>query len=135
VVILNPHNGPGAADFPDANYLREIPRLNACANVCTVGYVRINYCKRSMEEVVRDIDTYAGWAKDYTKSGLGVHGIFFDEVHNLYSESVATYLNTFDQIVKEMDGIQRDRLVSRLPQLYNDRSPSLCSTDFGLSCL
>lgn len=112
MVILNLHDGPGAADRPDTNYAREIPKLNACANVCTVGYVRINYCKRAMAEVCRDIGTYAGWAEDYARSGLAVHGIFFDETPNLYSATVATYLNTIDQTVKEMFGILTERLVS-----------------------
>jgi hypothetical protein len=122
VVILNPHDGPGAADFPDTNYAREIPRLNAYANVCKVGYVRINYCKRAMAEVCRDIATYAGWAEDYARSGLAVQGIFFDETPNLYSASVATYLNTIDQIVKEMFGILRERLVSKSPQSHKGRN-------------
>ena len=122
VVILNPHDGPGAADLPDTNYAREIPRLNACANVCTVGYVRINYCKRAMAEVCRDIRTYAGWAEDYARSGLAVQGIFFDETPNLYSASVATYLDTIGQIVKEMFGILRERLVSKFPQPHKGRN-------------
>lgn len=120
VVILNPHNGPGAADFPDTNYAREIPRLNAYANVCKVGYVRINYCKRAMAEVCRDIGTYAGWAGDDARSGLAVQGIFFDETPNLYSASVATYLNTIDQVVKETLGIER--LVSKSPQSHTGRN-------------
>lgn len=129
MVILNPHNGPGAADFPDTNYAREIPRLNAYANVSTVGYVRVNYCKRPIAEVGRDIGTYAGWAEDYARSGLAVQGIFFDETPNLYSATVATYLSAIDQSVKEMFGILGERLVSTLPQACRGR------TSFGFFVL
>jgi hypothetical protein len=113
VVILNPHNGPGAGHFPDANYAREIARLNACANVCTVGYVCINYCKRAIGDVCRDVNRYAGWSVDYGRSKLGVQGIFFDETPNLYSNHVVAYLNAIDRMVKEARGVVGEQLVSK----------------------
>lgn len=78
----------------------------------TVGYVRIDYCKRNLTEVFRDVAKYAGWSKDNAKSGLGVHGIFLDETPNLYSASKASYLDTVGQCVKASAGILGDRLVS-----------------------
>jgi hypothetical protein len=115
VVIINPHNGPGIADPFDANYQREIPKLNACSNVTTIGYVRTNYCKRPLTEVCGDINVYACWANDFATSGLGVKGIFFDEIPNLYEASQAAYLSITDQTVKQMVGIQGKRLVRILP--------------------
>lgn len=115
---MNPHNGPGAPPSPDADYSREIPRLNAFPNVCTIGYVRINYCKRHLTEVCKDVAKYAGWSKDYAASGLGVHGIFFDETPNHFTAKAASYLNTVSQNVKDATGILGDRLVSSYsPQL------------------
>lgn len=113
MVILNPHNGPGAGDFPDANYAREIAKLNACANVCTVGYVCINYCKRAIGDVCRDVSRYAGWSGDYGRSRLGVQGIFFDETPNLYSDHVVAYLNAIDRMVKNARGVLGEQLVSK----------------------
>ena len=111
VVILNPHNGPGIADPFDANYTQEIPRLNSCSNVTTIGYVRTDYCKRPIAEVCRDILIYGGWAKDFLRSGLGVQGIFYDETPNLYELGKADYLETIDKTVKQTFGIQGQRLV------------------------
>jgi hypothetical protein len=105
VVILNPHNGPGSSEFPDVKYAIEIPKLNAWPNVITVGYVRIDYCKRDLAEVFRDVTKYSGWAD-------GVQGIFLDETPNLYTASVASYLDGVDRFVKNTVGILGSRLVS-----------------------
>jgi Spherulation-specific family 4 len=110
-IILNPHNGPGKAALPDANYRREIQRLNSLANVCTIGYVRVNYCKRELNEVCQDVTKYGGWAKDFESTGLAVHGIFIDETPNLYDEGKAKYLDALSQHVKDTTGILGDRLV------------------------
>ena len=55
---------------------------------------------------------YAGWSKDQITTGWGVHGIFFDETPNLYSDKAASYLNTVSQTVKATPGILGDRMVS-----------------------
>ena len=115
MVIINPHDGPGISDPFDANYAREIPRLNALSTVTTLGYVKTNYGKRPVSEVEHDIKAYAGWAKDFETSGLGVKGIFFDETPNLYDGELEAYLNKIDQTVKQAQDIQGQRLVSTLP--------------------
>ncbi|KAH6680585.1 cell surface protein [Halenospora varia] len=115
VVIINPHNGPGSAAMPDASYARELPKLNARPNVSTVGYIRINYCKRDLSEVYRDISTYAGWSKDDRFLGRAVDGIFVDETPNLYTEEVAVYLNNINQRIKAAIGIMGDRLCIHNP--------------------
>jgi hypothetical protein len=81
--------------------------------VCTIGYISTNYCKRDLDEVVQDISRYAGWAADYNKSGLAVHGIFFDETPNHYSAEVGEYLDGIRKIVKDSSGILGERLVSK----------------------
>jgi hypothetical protein len=115
---LNPHNGPGASLFPDTDYSKEIAKLNAEPNVCTIGYVRINYCEKDITKVYEEVDKYAGWAEDHAKSGIAVHGIFFDETPNHYSPRVAAYLNIVTQRVKDSPGILGDRLVNN-PSLYH----------------
>jgi hypothetical protein len=77
-----------------------------------VGYVRIHYCDRPLSEVYEEIDTYAGWAKDYESSGLGVKGILLDETPNHYTVERAKYLDAVRQRIKATVGIMGDRLVS-----------------------
>ncbi|KAF2268664.1 hypothetical protein CC78DRAFT_529675 [Lojkania enalia] len=113
IIIVNPNSGPGSPPWwPNADYIREIPRLNAQPNACTVGYVRTTYCRRPIQEVLRDIATYADWSKDFSINGLGVNGIFFDETPNVYSEEVKTYLDSITEAVKSDTGIRGERIVS-----------------------
>jgi len=110
---LNPYSGPGAPPWwPDPNYVREVPRLNAYQNVTTLGYVRIGYCKRPREEVLEDIRAYGRWAADETNTGLFVRGIFFDETPNDYSKPAATYLQEINHEVRIAVGVKGSRLVS-----------------------
>lgn len=106
--------------FPDESYSREIPKLNNKPNVTTVGYVRIEYCKRNLTEVFRDVAKYSGWAQHPTLSSLGLHGIFLDETPNLYSPTKAAYLDTVSQYIKSSAGILGDQLVSS--QISIDRT-------------
>jgi Spherulation-specific family 4 len=70
-----------------------------------VGYIRIDYCKRDLAEVFQDVTKYSSWAD-------GVQGIFLDETPNLYTASVASYLDGVDRFVKDTVGILGSRLVS-----------------------
>ncbi|KAF7509257.1 hypothetical protein GJ744_008151 [Endocarpon pusillum] len=120
IIILNPHDGPGSSPLPDEDYGREIRRLTARPNVRTVGYVRINYCKRDVTTVYEEIVKYAGWSKDHHTTGWGVHGIFFDETPNLYSDKAASYLDIASQTVKATPGILGDRMVIHNPGTVPD---------------
>ncbi|RMZ78641.1 hypothetical protein DV738_g3717, partial [Chaetothyriales sp. CBS 135597] len=123
IIILNPHNGPGLdSDLPDASYSIEIPKLNAFPNVTTVGYIRIDYCKRPFESVKEDIAKYGHWS---TVEGLGVHGIFFDETPNLHDPDVVKYLAGMNELVKCEQGILGDRIVIHNPGTIPD--PDLAS--------
>ncbi|TKA72815.1 hypothetical protein B0A49_05479 [Cryomyces minteri] len=122
VIILNPNSGPGEPPFPDANYAREIPRLNAHTSVCTIGYVRIDYCKRDISEVCEEVATYAGWSNDRANSGIFVKGIFVDETPNHYSAHVAAYLDTVTLRIKNTPGILGARLVVHNPGTMPDSS-------------
>jgi Spherulation-specific family 4 len=122
LVILNPNSGPGDIVVANKDYTREIPKLNAYANVVTVGYIRIDYCRRPLSEVCAEIDTYAGWAAEYEKTGLGVGGILLDETPNHYTAQRAEYLDAVRQHVKATPGIQGERLVcSPLSSIANCR--------------
>lgn len=113
LLVINPHNGPGISPLSDSNYIREVTKLNSIPNVCTVGYVKVDYCRRDLTEVYRDIEIFAGWSKDFATTGLGVHGVFFDESPNEHSEHVARYLDRIRLKVKSIEGMMGDRLVSK----------------------
>jgi hypothetical protein len=114
IVIINPNSGPGAPPWwPNADYTRGIPKLNACKNVQTVGYVRTDYCKRPEEEVMDDIATYARWSHESGIDGLAVEGIFFDETPNSCpDEENFEYLSAISRRVKETEGILGKRTVT-----------------------
>ncbi|PIG69296.1 cell surface spherulin 4-like protein [Aspergillus arachidicola] len=105
LVIVNPNSGPGASPLPDANYVREVARLNRYANVVTVGYIAINYCKKPLQEALEEVQTYATWADDYVRTGLGVGGIFLDETPNLSSPEAVEYLSILQDRIKSTPGL------------------------------
>jgi hypothetical protein len=112
VIIVNPDSGPGAAPWwPNKDYIREIPLLNAYANVKIVGYVHATYCERLIEDVFQDIKTYAKWPKNEHLIKLEVQGIFVDETVNLYSPQAKQYLRRIDDEVKTSEGIGGNRIV------------------------
>lgn len=102
--------------MPDASYSRELPLFNARDNVTTVGYVRMEYCKRSVEKVFEDVAIYSGWSKNHESDGIYVEGIFLDEAPNEYSAEVGKYLNAVSEKIKEAPGILGQKLVS--PECY-----------------
>ena len=111
MVIVNPQSGPGNDTWwPNEDYVRELPRLNAFRNVRTIGYVRSQYCERPVEDVYADIDAYANRSSSETP-GLGVNGIFIDETNNHYTDKVKRYLDDLDAHIKGNDGFGGDRTV------------------------
>ena len=98
LVIINPNSGPGAAPWwPNADYVREIARLNALPNVKTLGYICATYCRRSLDAALDDIETYG--ARGRNDARQGVDGIFVDETVNLYSDQAKKWLDAVDRKV------------------------------------
>ena len=71
-VIINPNSGPG--DKIDSNYVKQL-KENMKAGIKNIAYIRTNYQKRPLAEVLADVDKYY---KLYSKDNLS--GFFFDEV-------------------------------------------------------
>lgn len=111
LIVINPNSGPGEPPAPDARYSHELPLFNTKANVTTVGYVRMQYCKRSLDKVYQDVDIYGGWSKDHESSGIYVEGIFLDESPNEYSDEVGKFLNSVSEKIKSTSGILGKKLV------------------------
>jgi hypothetical protein len=133
---VNPNSGPGERPLPGHDYVREVPKLNVHANVSTVGYVRIDYCKKPLNEVYEEIEAYAGWAKstDYEKSRLGVGGILLDETPNHYTPERAEYLDAVHQYVKATEGLQGKRLVIHNPGTPPDAGLADPGPDVIVTC-
>lgn len=79
-----------------------------------MGYVKVDYCKRDLAEVNRDIEIFSQWSKDYATTGLGVHGIFLDEAPNQHSDHIGPYLDSIGLKIKGNEGIMGDRIVCAL---------------------
>lgn len=125
LVIANPNSGPGDQTLPGHDYEREVPKLNAAPNVCTIGYVRIDYCRKPLHDVCEEIDRFAGWVTEHgsEKPGLAVHGIYLDETPNHYSAGRALYLEALHKHIKSRNGIQGQRLVSRFSRKEKKQQP------------
>ncbi|KKY22815.1 putative cell surface protein [Phaeomoniella chlamydospora] len=134
LVIVNPNSGPGGSPLPSHDYVREVPKLNAHPNVTTVGYIKIDYCKRPLSETFEEIETYAGWAKQHEHSGLFVEGIFVDETPNHYSTDRAQYLDAVLTHIKSSEGILRDKLVIHNPGTPPDAGLADPGPDMIVTC-
>lgn len=69
-IIVNPNNGPGTST--DQNYQNFIDNIVG-ANGIPIGYVYTSYGKRSITDIINDVET---WTKLYK----GIRGIFFDQI-------------------------------------------------------
>ncbi|KAF1975369.1 hypothetical protein BU23DRAFT_579347 [Bimuria novae-zelandiae CBS 107.79] len=77
-VVVNPCSGPCVESVPYQYYLDAIPQLRQY-NIRTLGYVATNYTTKPLDDVLKEIDTYAAWPKVSNNTKLRVDGIFFDE--------------------------------------------------------
>lgn len=102
--------------WPNGDYVREIPRLNAYRNVQLLGYVRAAYCNRQLSHVTDDIETYASRSTgENAYAALGVQGIFVDETVNLYTKKQKDYLDKIDSRAHGLDGIGGDKIIVHNP--------------------
>ncbi|KAL5119596.1 hypothetical protein ACEQ8H_002442 [Pleosporales sp. CAS-2024a] len=118
LVIVNPSSGPGAASLPDGqDYQREVPKLTAAPNVTTVGYVRIDYCRKPLHDVCEEIDRFAGWFTQHGTDvpGMSVDGIYLDETPNHFSPGRKLYLEALYTHIKGKEGLLGQRLVLHNP--------------------
>ncbi|PWY90402.1 hypothetical protein BO94DRAFT_565046 [Aspergillus sclerotioniger CBS 115572] len=130
LIIINPNSGPGAHPSPDANYARELARLITYPNVTTVGYIRIDYCRKPLAQACEEIDRYASWAE----KGLGVGGIMVDETPNHYHGGKEEYLLELKDWVKGREGLVGERLVVHNPGTPPDVAMANTCPDLILVC-
>lgn len=121
-VIVNPNSGPG--DWPNPDYAAAIAQLNALSNVQTVGYVdtaQVNVPggPYTIERIGNDIATYAARSRD--ESNVNLQGIFFDDVDNVYSDSVELLLEEAVNQTKAAEGLGNPRTVSTTQHAISPR--------------
>ena len=102
---MNPRSGPGPDALPEADYIRELPKLNAFSNVQTVGYVRTGYAKRDMQTVLHEVSVYSKWAEASSDPKFAVHGIFFDETPSQCDATSETFYQAINTAVKGSAGL------------------------------
>ena len=87
-VIVNPSNGPGKRT--DSNYVKQISD-NMNAGIKNIGYIKTEYQRRSVAEVMADVDQY------YNLYGQNnINGFFFDEVGVDYSNQPGYMKTIYD---------------------------------------
>ena len=87
-VIVNPSNGPGKRI--DSNYVKQISD-NMNAGIKNIGYIKTEYQRRSVAEVMADVDQY------YNLYGQNnINGFFFDEVGVDYSNQPGYMKTIYD---------------------------------------
>jgi len=111
IVIVNPDNGPTAS--PDAAFTEAIQKVHTFPNVEAIGYIPTGYGDRSASDIVKDVETYSGWAQ----KNAALDGVFFDEIVAIYSSSAASTYETINQAVKGASGLQGHRTVSTSPHI------------------
>jgi hypothetical protein len=121
-VIVNPSSGPGV--WPNPEYAAAIAQLNALSNVQTVGYVdtaQVNVPggPYPIETIVGDITTYA------SDPSVGLQGIFFDDVSNVYSDSVELFLEEALNQTKAAGGLADPKTVSDTPHTLKRKSANM----------
>jgi hypothetical protein len=117
-VIVNPNSGPGYSPWwPNSDYITNIAKLNSYSNINIVGYVdtaQVNVPggPRSIDDIETDIRTYANRSTDPTYPNIGVQGIFFDDVTNVYSDAAEKLLEQATSYTKAQSGIETPKTVS-----------------------
>jgi hypothetical protein len=107
LVIINLDNGPANSTFLDANFQRELPKLDRRQNVMAVGYVKTVNGARPAGDVFHDVDRYASWVDNAT-SHYVFQGIFFDETPSVYTKENDLFMRQIDDYVKHHKGLGRN---------------------------
>lgn len=114
LAVINPDNGPGAANCPNSDYLAALEKLHSHANIFTLGYVHTaskyncgpynNYicpATETQQALQQNITKYQNWSLSGTtgcsQKNISLNGIFFDEsptdsgANVAYMRSISTF--------------------------------------------
>jgi len=98
--ILNPNSGPGAAIDP--NYINATRMLQKAGGQI-VGYVHTQYGRRSIADVVADMQRYMDW--------YPIDGFFIDEMSNQDDPALITYYRRIFDFAKRMNPTRTYRVI------------------------
>ncbi|KAK3342188.1 spherulin 4-like cell surface protein [Lasiosphaeria hispida] len=117
-VVVNPSSGPGSESLPDSHYREAIGQFGKYPNVELLGYVRTSYAKRSIEDVIRDINVYAGWSSQ--NMSLSMNGIFLDEAPHQYSHDADSFMRKVGQEINGATGLREPKTIVHNPGVVPD---------------
>lgn len=88
-IVINPNTGPGPDLCPGApgntvatrGYQNGIAKLHSYPNTAVLGYVDTRHGRKSVDDVIADIDIYASWW-NCRGAKVSIDGIFFDDFAN-----------------------------------------------------
>ncbi|EJD36195.1 hypothetical protein AURDEDRAFT_117143 [Auricularia subglabra TFB-10046 SS5] len=122
-VIVDPNNGPGAGDLPDAPYIAAVSTLNSYANVQTIGYVASHWGARPVNEYQSDVNKYVNWGT-YSAANIAMHGVFVDEASN--DPATLSYFTDFSNYVHSAfdNGLVVHNPGVTTPQAFFDAMPN-----------
>lgn len=106
--IVNPNSGPGAPPFPGVFFGEQVEKIRGLGNIRVVGYVDTARGDRANTVVMTEIQTYAGWSE---KSGLTLHGIFFDHTPTTGSKETEEYMKNITGTVKHSSGFLQNLVI------------------------
>ena len=81
IVVVNPDSGPGSQPF---DLFRNAVNKCQAAGIEVIGYVRTEYSKRPLKDVLTDLQTYKTW--------YNVDGYFIDEMYHWGEVTEALHL-------------------------------------------
>jgi hypothetical protein len=129
-VVVNPNNGPGDGLVPNEQYTEALTKLGSYSNARMLGYVRTGYATRDIDDVIREINVYAGWSSN--SSSLAMQGIFLDEAPHQYTAEAVDFMHRAGRAIKSATGLHGPRTVQ---PLLSSLTPARGDTSrHGLQC-
>ncbi|KAF9461386.1 Spherulation-specific family 4-domain-containing protein [Collybia nuda] len=90
--IVNPDDGPGDHNSqPSGAYRQCVQSLRPHTNATVLGYVDTDTGKKSLSDVIAEINTYANWNSSYRPTGIFFDGARADGNSVSQYETYATY--------------------------------------------
>ena len=108
-MVVNPNSGPGNESLPNQQYREAIAHFGKYTNVELLGYVRTDYARRNIDDVIRDINVYSGWQQGNSSITMG--GIFLDEAPHQYSPDAVDFMRRLGREIKGANGLREPRKV------------------------
>lgn len=102
-IVINPSSGPGGSTPGyNSHWITAVSKLHTYGNVDTLGYVRVGYGAKALEDITTDLNNWDGW-NNYTAVDITIDGIFFDETPNWQGTKGANDVSFMEQLSQLAD--------------------------------